>query len=279
MKKRLWKRAALAWILAGLLSATALAARSESDISYSLPGGRAWFDPVSGTITQCDAGVTAAVLPETISGARVLAIGENAFEDCANLASVTLPAGLARIGDWAFYNCGNLAAVTIPASVTAIGEGAFGNCQQLSGIYYAGSRAQWEAIEMGEFNAEFLSYAAINYNSGGQPTTPSTIVEILSAPTDGGGTLITPSSLARLSSVLISIRYSDSAARALTFLVSFYSADGRFLGNGMQDVQTDSGRASVSVPISAGISGAARMKVMVLESGRPLIPAETYSIA
>ena len=278
MKEWFWKIAA-GCVLAALLSVTALAARSETDVSYSVSGGRIWFDADSGTVTQCDAGVTEALIPATINGARVRAIGESAFERCPNLTSVVLPSGVTAVGEWAFWDCGNLAAVTIPASVTSIGEGAFGNCKKLNGIYYAGSQAQWEAIQMGDHNADFLANAAINYNSGEQEEPePAAVLEILSAPTGSGGSALTSAALSRLSAVTVPIRYQDSSARSVTFIVSFYAASGRLAGTGVRTITADSGLESVTVSIGSGISGAARVKVLALENGCPLIAAQTYAI-
>ena len=274
MKEWFWKIAA-GCVLAALLSVTALAARSETDVSYSVSGGRIWFDAVSGTVTQCDAGVTEARIPATIDGARVRAIGESAFERCPNV----LPSGVTAIGEWAFWDCGNLATVTLPVSVTRIGEGAFGNCKKLNGIYYAGSQAQWEAIQMGDHNADFLANAAINYNSGGQEEPePAAVLEILSAPTGSGGSALTSATLSRLSAVTVPIRYQDSAARSVTFIVSFYAANGRLAGTGVRTVTADSGLESVTVSIGSGVSGAARVKVLALENGCPLIAAQAYAI-
>lgn len=279
MKERFWKIAVFSCVLAALLSVTALAARSETDVSYSLSGGRIWFDAASGTVTQCDAGVTEALIPSTINGTRVRTIGVSAFEQCPNLTSVVIPSGVTAIGEWAFLDCGNLAAVTIPASVTRIGEGAFGNCKKLTGIYYAGSQAQWEAIQMGNYNTDFFVGAAMNYNVSGQDEPEAdAVLEILSAPTGSGGNALTSATLSRLSAVTVPIRYQDSAARSVTFIVSFYAASGRLAGTGVRTITADSGLESVTVSIGSGISGAARVKVLALENGCPLIAAQTYAI-
>ncbi|WP_197018786.1 leucine-rich repeat protein, partial [Prevotella sp. P6B4] len=61
----------------------------------------------------------------------VTSIGENAFEYCYKLASVTIPSSVTSIGDYAFEDCRALTSVIIPNGVTSIGEGAFWGCSGL----------------------------------------------------------------------------------------------------------------------------------------------------
>ena len=58
----------------------------------------------------------------------VTSIGSNAFKGCTSLTSVTISGeGLVSIGDNAFDGCTNLASITLPPSVTSIGSNAFGS--------------------------------------------------------------------------------------------------------------------------------------------------------
>ena len=74
------------------------------------------------------------LIPDTIEGNAVIGIGSNAFEDCAGLTSVTIPAGVTAIDASAFENCTSLASVTIPAGVTVIDASAFENCTSLTSV-------------------------------------------------------------------------------------------------------------------------------------------------
>ena len=65
---------------------------------------------------------------------RVTSIGEYAFSDCSNLASVTIPEGVTSIGSGAFEMCISLASVTIPEGVTSIGNSAFYGCSSLASV-------------------------------------------------------------------------------------------------------------------------------------------------
>ena len=72
----------------------------------------------------------------TINGIEysVTSIGENAFENCDNLQSVTIPNSVTSIGMYAFRNCSSLQSVTIPNSVTSIGIYAFSGCSNLQSV-------------------------------------------------------------------------------------------------------------------------------------------------
>ncbi len=93
----------------------------------------------------------------------VQTIGDVAFTGCSNLATVTLPDGLVSIGEFAFRDCSKLVKVSLPASVSSIGYAAFYD-SSVQGVYYGGTEAQWNTIQMDEFN-EPLKNAAIHFQS------------------------------------------------------------------------------------------------------------------
>ena len=65
---------------------------------------------------------------------RVTSIGDSAFSDCIRLTSITIPNSVESIGVLAFCSCSSLTSVTIPSSVTSIGYGAFDGCSVLTSI-------------------------------------------------------------------------------------------------------------------------------------------------
>ena len=67
-------------------------------------------------------------------GNGVTSIGDEAFNSCAALSSITIPNGVTSIGESAFYGCSALLSVTIPNGVTSIGESTFFDCFALSSI-------------------------------------------------------------------------------------------------------------------------------------------------
>ena len=69
---------------------------------------------------------------EIPNGIRV--IGENAFNLCTSLTSVSIPDSVTTIGKWTFALCKTLTSVNIPDSVTTIGERAFYACRSLTSV-------------------------------------------------------------------------------------------------------------------------------------------------
>ncbi len=97
------------------------------------------------------------VIPVSIYGDPVTAIGASAFSGLTNLASVTIPNTVTNVGsyalsgcwglsnviigtnvfnisDYAFYGCSGLNSLTIPDSVTNIGAGVFYGCSGLTNV-------------------------------------------------------------------------------------------------------------------------------------------------
>lgn len=99
-----------------LVSPTAITFNSNDDGTCSVTQGNGY---IGGQIS------IPAYSPDT--GDRVTSIGEEAFRDCNNLASIVIPDCVTTIGNRAFQNCA-LTSIVIPDSVTSIGNAAFANC-------------------------------------------------------------------------------------------------------------------------------------------------------
>lgn len=74
------------------------------------------------------------VVPDTLEGYPVRAIGEEAFYHHKFVKSITLPEGVEYIGKSAFSSCYNAESINIPESVTYIGEMAFYSCEAMKSI-------------------------------------------------------------------------------------------------------------------------------------------------
>ncbi|MBO6117417.1 MAG: leucine-rich repeat protein [Bacteroidales bacterium] len=75
------------------------------------------------------------VIPATVSYSgktySVTAIASQAFRECSNLTSVSIPNSVTTIGSYAFYYCKGLTSFTMPDSVTTVGEYAFDYCTNI----------------------------------------------------------------------------------------------------------------------------------------------------
>ena len=65
---------------------------------------------------------------------NVTSIGSEAFHNCSDLTSITIPNSVTSIGYEAFMFCTNLTSITIPSSVTSIGEEAIDACHSITSI-------------------------------------------------------------------------------------------------------------------------------------------------
>lgn len=103
-------------------------AASADDLTYTGDGD-------SVTITDC---LTTAsgelVIPDTLDGLPVTAIGATAFKNCASLTSVTVPEGVTSIGKNAFQSCTKLQQLTLPSTVTTIGGKVLYKCTALKDL-------------------------------------------------------------------------------------------------------------------------------------------------
>ena len=81
-------------------------------------------------------------IPSKIDGRAITSIGENAFNGCWFLTSITIPDTVISIEDRAFFECSRLSQVIIPASVSNIGDETFDGTEwfknQPTGIVYLG---------------------------------------------------------------------------------------------------------------------------------------------
>ena len=85
-------------------------------------------------ITEVNKNIVNAVIPAEIDGYTVTSIGNDAFNGCTRLTSVTIPDTVKSIGINAFWSCTSLSEINIPDSVTTICGFAFRSCRSLKSI-------------------------------------------------------------------------------------------------------------------------------------------------
>ena len=70
----------------------------------------------------------------TVVPNSIINIGNNAFEGCTGLTSISVPNSVTNIGKEAFFNCSDLLSIIFPNSLTSIGYFAFGYCQNITSV-------------------------------------------------------------------------------------------------------------------------------------------------
>ena len=94
--------------------------------------------------------------------ANITSISSKMFLSCSSLKDITIPEGVTMIGDNAFAACSALTEINIPLTVTQIGHDAFMSAENLNTFNYAGTVAQWKAIEKGtNWMSPMVSYKIV----------------------------------------------------------------------------------------------------------------------
>ena len=132
---------------------------------YSGSGDLVIPDGVIGIVTgfseSAKEDLTSVTIPSSVTAGEWWA----AFDGFKSLTSATIMPGVTSIDASAFANCSNLTAVTIPSTVVSIDVNAFRDCSSLTDVYYGGSQAQWEAVDLLGWGHDALRQANVHYNS------------------------------------------------------------------------------------------------------------------
>lgn len=153
--------------------------------------------------------LTSVVIPDGITK-----IGKKAFINCGSLAAVTLPKSVTDIEPYSFFNCTSLESMVIPEGVTVInafmfancgklktvkilgtissvGPWAFVDCDALTDVYYGGTEAQWNTVEIGSSGNDPLRNATIHFTEPDPqpPVETSGTIAVSSVRTRAGQTI------------------------------------------------------------------------------------------
>ncbi len=121
--------------------------------SIAIPAGVE--DVEVGAFVQCES-LEQVNLPDAIT-----CVSANAFRLCSSLTSIAIPEGVTYVDTGAFAQCGALKEVSLPKSLKSVEQDAFSECANLTDVYYAGSEAAWNAVEVFDGN-EPLQNAALH---------------------------------------------------------------------------------------------------------------------
>ena len=144
-------------------------------------------------VHDCMPSATSIVIPDIVTYQQtnysVNKIGYEAFKDCRNLTSITIPNSVTSIGGWAFAVCISLDSVNIPNGVTSIGDEAFFDCISLdsvnipNSVTHIGGRAFYDCISLTSItipnSVTYIGYSAFEYCSSlTSVTIPNSVTEI-----------------------------------------------------------------------------------------------------
>lgn len=101
---------------------------SEDELDYDFTE-----DGSGVVITGYNGDLTELMLPDTIEDTEVVGIGESAFAE-SNIEKIVLGSYVQTVNDYAFENCAALSYVKLPASLNTLGMSAFGGCTSLAEI-------------------------------------------------------------------------------------------------------------------------------------------------
>lgn len=133
-----------------------LASTGEMYAVEGVVGGKVQFDKSIGTVTWMQNTVTQAVIPDTIDGVKVVAIGDWAtpqketftklvlpdsvtsigqgLGQYSGLTEVVIPSGVSVISKYSFRGCNSLVNLTVPGNVKTIEDCCFMNCKSLKTV-------------------------------------------------------------------------------------------------------------------------------------------------
>jgi hypothetical protein len=112
-------------------------------------------------ISNCDK-ITELKLPGSLRH-----MGEDAIYDCDLITRFDIPSGMETVDSYSIVYCIGLTEVYIPRTVKQIGTAVFGSCSNIKTVYYEGTEAEWNEIEIG--NSTYLTRAERVYLGKDEP--------------------------------------------------------------------------------------------------------------
>lgn len=103
-------------------------------LNYQYVEGKGEATVISGDYSQ----ITKLTIPGSIEvdgvSYIVKAIDDRVFSNCYSIDTLIIEDGVERIGQNAFYNCSNMKSVSLPTSLKSIGESSFAECNNITSL-------------------------------------------------------------------------------------------------------------------------------------------------
>ena len=112
---------------------------------------------IADTVTSIDGFTYCSSLTEITIPDSVTELGTFALAFCPKLTEVTLPADMKAIPEGLFTYCSTLTKLVIPQGVTSIGDYAFDGCDYLSVVFFRGTKADRQSMNIGYVNQNLTS--------------------------------------------------------------------------------------------------------------------------
>ena len=113
---------------------------SVYDITISCSNGTHGFATY---ITGTGANNKSCVYTDIKLSNKVTSLGQNCFNGCYSLQSITIPSSVTSLGSSCFQNCYSLQSINIPSGVTSLGSSCFYGCYSLQIITIPSGVASW----------------------------------------------------------------------------------------------------------------------------------------
>ena len=104
-------------------------AEEQNGFTYEIADGKA-------TVTGYDEAIVTGdvIIPDTLGGCPVTALGSTLFMDNDKITSVDIPNSVTTIGDAAFWYCQNLVSISLPDGLTELSKYCIAECEKLAEI-------------------------------------------------------------------------------------------------------------------------------------------------
>jgi len=149
-----------------------LAVPATAQVNYAVSGGAAY-------VTSSPSASGNIVIASKYQGNPVIGIGYQAFHNCANLTSVTIPNSVTNIGDRAFSGCTSLTSVTMGNGVTTIGSFVFENCHSMTNFAVASANPVYSSLNGVLFNKAQTTLIRFPRARSGSYTIPNSVTHIV----------------------------------------------------------------------------------------------------